>query len=56
MSPTPCESTIDAALRAGVLHATEAQTLHAAEAARRTGIDVDAFSKEALLPSPGKIR
>lgn len=56
VSPTPGESTIDAALRAGVLHATEAQTLHAAEAARRTVIDVDAFSKEALLPSPGKIR
>ncbi|MEE1869601.1 acyl-CoA dehydrogenase [Pseudomonas auratipiscis] len=56
VSPAPGESTIDAALRAGVLQATEAQTLHAAEAARRTVIDVDAFSKEALLPTPGKIR
>ncbi|MEG0860865.1 MAG: acyl-CoA dehydrogenase [Pseudomonas sp.] len=54
--PSPGESTIDAALRAGVLQTAEAQTLHAAEAARRTVIDVDAFSKEALLPTPGKIR
>ncbi|WP_342625609.1 acyl-CoA dehydrogenase [Pseudomonas alkylphenolica] len=56
ISPTPGESTIDAALRAGVLQATEAQTLEAAESARRRVIDVDAFSKEELLPSPGKIR
>ncbi|AIL60696.1 acyl-CoA dehydrogenase [Pseudomonas alkylphenolica] len=56
VSPTPGESTIDAALRAGVLQATEAQSLEAAESARRRVIDVDAFSKEELLPSPGKIR
>jgi len=56
VNPAPGESTIDAALRTGALEAAEAQTLHAAEAARRRVIDVDAFSKEALLPSPGKIR
>jgi acyl-CoA dehydrogenase len=56
ISPMPGESTIDAALRAGVLQATEAQSLEAAESARRRVIDVDAFSKEELLPSPGKIR
>ncbi len=56
VNPTPGESTIEAALRAGALEADEAQALHAAEAARRSVIDVDAFSKEALLPTPGKIR
>ncbi|MNM67184.1 Acyl-coenzyme A dehydrogenase [compost metagenome] len=56
ISPMPGESTIDAALRAGALQATEAQSLDAAESARRRVIDVDAFSKEELLPSPGKIR
>ncbi|WP_422416473.1 acyl-CoA dehydrogenase [Pseudomonas sp. GZD-222] len=56
VNSAPGESTIDAALRTGALEAAEAQTLHAAEAARRRVIDVDAFSKEALLPSPGKIR
>ncbi|MDN7141155.1 acyl-CoA dehydrogenase [Pseudomonas sp. JQ170] len=56
VNPTPGESAIEAALRAGALEADEAQALHAAEAARRIVIDVDAFSKEALLPTPGKIR
>ncbi|MDD2056039.1 acyl-CoA dehydrogenase [Pseudomonas sp. GD03860] len=56
VNPTPGESNIDAAVRAGALETDEAQTLHAAEAARRAVIDVDAFSKEALLPTPGKIR
>ncbi|MGH8381178.1 acyl-CoA dehydrogenase [Pseudomonas sp.] len=56
LSPAPGESIIDAALRAGTLEATEAQTLQTAEAARRSVIDVDAFSKEELLPTPGKIR
>ncbi|MCW2270397.1 acyl-CoA dehydrogenase [Pseudomonas sp. JUb96] len=56
VNPTPGESAIEAALRVGALEADEAQTLHAAEAARRTVIDVDAFSKEALQPTPGKIR
>ncbi|MFQ6575640.1 acyl-CoA dehydrogenase [Pseudomonas sp. UM16] len=56
VSPAAAESTIDAALRAGILQETEATTLKAAEAARRKVIDVDAFSKEELLPTPGKIR
>lgn len=55
-NPAPGESNIDAALQAGVLEATEAHALHAAEAARRKVIDVDAFSQEELLATPGKIR
>lgn len=54
--PAPGESVIDAALHAGVLQASEAQSLHAAESARRRVIDVDAFDKEQLLPADGKIR
>lgn len=54
--PAPGESGIDAALHAGVLQASEAQSLHAAESARRRVIDVDAFDKEQLLPADGKIR
>lgn len=56
VDPAPGESTIDAALHAGVLQASEAQSLHAAESARRRVIDVDAFDKEQLLPADGKIR
>ena len=56
VAPAPGESVIDAALHAGVLQASEAQSLHAAEAARRQVIDVDAFDKEQLLPADGKIR
>ncbi|MEG1042241.1 MAG: acyl-CoA dehydrogenase [Pseudomonas sp.] len=56
VSPASGESNIDAALQAGVLEAAEAQSLHAAEAARRKVIDVDAFSQEELLATPGKIR
>jgi len=52
----PGQSRIEAALEAGVLQAGEAQTLRDAEAARRAVIDVDAFDKEQLLPTPGKIR
>ncbi|UVM20515.1 acyl-CoA dehydrogenase [Pseudomonas wadenswilerensis] len=54
--PAPGESVIDAALHAGVLQASEAQSLYAAESARRRVIDVDAFDKEQLLPADGKIR
>ncbi|UVM54497.1 acyl-CoA dehydrogenase [Pseudomonas sp. B21-012] len=56
VAPAPGESIIDAALHAGVLQASEAQSLHAAESARRRVIDVDAFDKEQLLPADGKIR
>ncbi|KJK19456.1 acyl-CoA dehydrogenase [Pseudomonas sp. 2(2015)] len=56
VDPAPGESIIDAALHAGVLQASEAQSLHAAESARRRVIDVDAFDKEQLLPADGKIR
>lgn len=54
--PAPGQSPIDAALQAGVLQASEALTLHAAERARRRVIDVDAFDKDALLPVAGKVR
>ena len=56
VAAAPGESVIDAALHAGVLQAVEAQSLHAAETARRRVIDVDAFNKEELLPADGKIR
>ncbi|WP_213876722.1 acyl-CoA dehydrogenase [Pseudomonas sp. dw_358] len=55
-APSAGEPTIDAALQAGVLQAGEAQTLRNAEAARRTVIDVDDFSKEQLQPAEGRIR
>ncbi|WP_409281312.1 acyl-CoA dehydrogenase [Pseudomonas defluvii] len=54
--PAPGQCPIDAALQAGVLQASEALTLHAAEQARRRVIDVDAFDKDALLPVAGKVR
>lgn len=54
--PAPGQPPIDAALQAGVLQASEALTLHAAERARRRVIDVDAFDKDALLPVAGKVR
>ncbi|MFD2641072.1 acyl-CoA dehydrogenase [Pseudomonas japonica] len=50
------EPLIDAALRAGTLDTAQAQQLRDAEAARRKVIDVDAFTKEELLPSAGKVR
>ena len=50
------EPLIDAALRAGVIDAAQARQLREAETARRRVIDVDAFSKEELLPVPGKVR
>ncbi|MFK0087724.1 acyl-CoA dehydrogenase [Pseudomonas sp. NPDC090755] len=56
LNAAPGQSRIEAALEAGVLQAGEAQTLLDAEAARRAVIDVDAFNKEELLPTPGKIR
>ncbi|AZE54315.1 Acyl-CoA dehydrogenase [Pseudomonas synxantha] len=56
VKPTAGESAIDAALHAGVLQPAEAQTLRDAEAARRTVIDVDDFSKEELKQAEGKVR
>jgi len=50
------ENPIEAALAAGVLDASEATQLTAAEAARRKVISVDDFSKEELMLTPGKIR
>ncbi|MFW3896019.1 acyl-CoA dehydrogenase [Pseudomonas bharatica] len=50
------ESLIDAALRSGALDTAQAEKLREAEAARRKVIDVDAFTKEELLPSTGKVR
>ncbi|WP_367599085.1 acyl-CoA dehydrogenase [Pseudomonas fulva] len=54
--PAPGQSTIDAAIEAGVLQPDEGQRLHAAEQARRKVIDVDAFDKVQLTPEPGKVR
>ena len=56
LDPAPGEAAIDAALEAGVLQAGEAQTLRAAQAARRKVIDVDDFDKEELILAEGKIR
>ncbi|WP_054893052.1 MULTISPECIES: acyl-CoA dehydrogenase [unclassified Pseudomonas] len=54
--PAPGQSDIEAAVQAGVLQADEGERLQAAEAARRTVIDVDAFDKAQLLPADGKVR
>ncbi|MGU9825380.1 acyl-CoA dehydrogenase [Pseudomonas sp. LF090] len=56
VKPTAGEHVIDAALQAGVLQPSEAQTLRDAEAARRKVIDVDDFSKEELTQAEGKVR
>jgi acyl-CoA dehydrogenase len=56
LNPAPGEHVIDAALEAGVLQAAEAQTLRAAEAARRKVIDVDDFDKEELTLAEAKVR
>ncbi|WP_342649365.1 acyl-CoA dehydrogenase [Pseudomonas sp. REB1044] len=56
LHPAPGQSLIDAAVQSGVLQSAEAERLRAAEAARRVVIDVDAFDKEQLLPTEGKIR
>ncbi|MGG5289793.1 acyl-CoA dehydrogenase [Pseudomonas shirazensis] len=56
VAPAPGQSVIDAAVIAGVLQPDEGQRLHAAEAARRVVIDVDAFDKEQLLPTADKVR
>ena len=56
VKPAAGQSSIDAAVQSGVLHADEAQALHHAEAARRKVIDVDDFAKEQLTHSEGKIR
>lgn len=54
--PAPGQSTIDAAIEAGVLQPDEGQRLQVAEQARRKVIDVDAFDKVQLTPEPGKVR
>ncbi|EPJ86671.1 MULTISPECIES: acyl-CoA dehydrogenase [Pseudomonas] len=56
LHPAAGEHIIDAALHAGVLQPLEAETLRAAEAARRKVIDVDDFAKEELTLTEGKIR
>ncbi|WP_434676032.1 acyl-CoA dehydrogenase [Pseudomonas sp. D3-10] len=56
LDPAPGEPLIDAALEAGVLNATEAQTLRAAETARRKVIDVDDFDPQALTLTEDKVR
>ncbi|MBD8493771.1 acyl-CoA dehydrogenase [Pseudomonas syringae] len=52
----PGESPVAAAVQAGILQASEAQTLEEAEHARRKVIDVDDFDKEQLTLAPGKTR
>ena len=54
--PAAHEDPISAALAAGVLDASEAEQLTAAEAARRKVISVDDFDKAQLELSEGKIR
>lgn len=54
--PAAHEDPISAALAAGVLNASEAEQLTAAEAARRKVISVDDFDKAQLELSEGKIR
>jgi acyl-CoA dehydrogenase len=56
IQPAPGQPLIDAAVDAGVLLPAEAQTLHAAEVARRKVIDVDDFDKGELTLGDGKIR
>ena len=56
LHPSAGQHIIDAALHAGVLQPLEAETLRAAEAARRKVIDVDDFAKEELTLTEGKIR
>ncbi len=56
LHPAAGEHIIDAALHAGVLQPLEAETLRAAEAARRKVIDVDDFAKQELTLTEGKIR
>ncbi|WP_455921495.1 acyl-CoA dehydrogenase [Pseudomonas putida] len=55
-TPAPEQSLIDAGLEAGVLQASEAETLRKAEAARRKVIDVDDFDKDELKASEGHVR
>jgi acyl-CoA dehydrogenase len=54
--PAPGQSAIDAAVASGALQAEEGYRLHAAEQARRAVIDVDAFDKEMLRLTQGRIR
>jgi len=56
LQPAAGQSTVEAAIEAGVLQPSEGQRLQAAEQARRKVIDVDAFDKEQLLPTSGKVR
>jgi len=54
--PAAGESSIDAALAAGVIDAVEAEQLQMAELARRKVIGVDDFAKEDLELQEGRIR
>jgi len=56
LQPAPGQSATDAAVAAGVLQVAEGQRLQAAEIARRKVIDVDAFDKDVLGLTQGKIR
>ncbi|MNO74709.1 Acyl-coenzyme A dehydrogenase [compost metagenome] len=50
------EGPVEAAVRAGILHPAQARRLEEAEHHRRQVIEVDAFDKESLALTKGKIR
>ena len=56
LRPAAGETPFEAALREGLLTATEVQRLRQAEAARRKVIDVDDFAAQDLGLEPGRIR
>ncbi|GAI35788.1 unnamed protein product, partial [marine sediment metagenome] len=56
VKPRHGQSSIDAAVEAGILQQSECQRLQALEAARRLVIDVDAFDPQTLLPTKGQVR
>ena len=55
-TPGHGQATVEAAIEVGLLQPAEGQHLMEAEQARRKVIDVDAFDKDQLNPTPGCIR
>ncbi|WP_397453846.1 acyl-CoA dehydrogenase [Pseudomonas sp. NA-150] len=56
LKPVLGEPLVDTALHAGVLQPVEAESLRAAQAARRKVIDVDDFDQQELTLTAGKVR
>jgi len=56
LHPVPGQPVFETAVESGLVTANDGQRLQQAEQARRKVIDVDAFDKETLLPTAGKIR